>query len=421
MWLLDTNTAQLHFFTSPEAVGGGYAILSHCWDSSGEQTFQEIQSIARRCAMLRLSPRRFVAKKIRRFCELAEENGYRWAWCDTCCIDKTSSADLSEAINSMFRYYSLAQVCYAYLADVSRGCTLDDATGEFYYSRWHARGWTLQELVAPRVVVFLAADWSTLATKTEIATVLQDISGVPMSVLTFEQDMADMGVARRLSWAGSRSTTRPEDEAYCLMGFFGINMPVLYGEGTRAFYRLQEEIMKTSMDPTLFIWGTYLPFEKATLLSSAVDEPPRFLDTTIGNVAPYLFAARSANMSIQCDFDGPIRAYTVSPALCTHSTHHGLTQIYGIECTAFESGPRVTRTGDRRHTRIYHNALRHPRARSCHRPSCRLQRGLVILLQQLRATGASHYSRHHGSWRCASRLPLQLGALPYHSTQRHPQ
>ena len=118
MRLINTKTLKVEFFVSPEHVPGGYAILSHCWEQDGEQTFKDIESIHERCATTNEDPRASVSKKIRRFCRLASTHGYEWAWIDTCCIDKTSSSELSEAINSMYQYYSLADICYAYLQDV---------------------------------------------------------------------------------------------------------------------------------------------------------------------------------------------------------------------------------------------------------------------------------------------------------------
>ena len=265
MWLLSTDRAELKFFTSPEgfAWGSGYAILSHVWDAK-EQTFQDLRSLGSRCKLFGLNPRHFVSRKIRESCIRAEKHGWKWIWIDTCCIDKTSSAELSEAINSMFRYYSLSAVCYAFLRDVSANCILDKQESAFRRSRWHQRGWTLQELVAPKLLIFLSSDWTILGYKAELAQLLEEVTHVPLSVLRFEQDMADISIARRMSWASTRKTTRLEDEAYCLMGIFGINMPTLYGEGRKAFYRLQEEIMKTSVDTSLFVWGALGPLGALT-------------------------------------------------------------------------------------------------------------------------------------------------------------
>lgn len=255
MWLLSTDRAELHFFPTVEkAQLEVYAILSHVWDKT-EQSFQDTQALCTRCAADGTNPRDFASAKVRDSCKLAQENGYKWIWNDTCCIDKTSSAELSEAINSMFTYYTLAEVCYAYLRDVPAGAPLDEFDSPFRKSRWHQRGWTLQELIAPEVVVFISQDWKAITTKADVAPLLEEITSVPASVLRLEEEVRDISIGRRMSWAGKRETTRSEDEAYCLMGLFEINMPTLYGEGKQAFRRLQEEIMRKSVDTSLFAWG----------------------------------------------------------------------------------------------------------------------------------------------------------------------
>ncbi|KAI0767143.1 heterokaryon incompatibility protein-domain-containing protein, partial [Fomes fomentarius] len=267
MWLLSASRAELHYFHSPEDEqlqrDGGYAILSHVWNKTTdlpEQTFQDLQELQRQCAALCSDPRDLACEKIRRCCELAERHGFKWVWIDTCCIDKSSSAELSEAINSMYQYYALARLCYAYLKDVEMPPTYPGLAGrrrlppQFHRSRWHTRGWTLQELIAPQVVLFLSQSWSILGSKADLAQELENITRVPAKVLTLEISPAVMSIAQRMSWVAGRETTRIEDEAYCLMGIFDINMPTLYGEGRRAFRRLQEEIMKRTSDTTIFAW-----------------------------------------------------------------------------------------------------------------------------------------------------------------------
>ena len=259
MWLLSTARAELKFFANPQDVSHpGICILSHTWGKH-EQTFQDLQRIRQECARTGANPRDCVSEKIRKCCELAEKDGFLWVWIDTCCIDKTSSAELSEAINSMFRYYSLAAVCYAYLADVpltgppGQPRSFDQAA--FLNSRWHRRGWTLQELIAPSVVIFFSSSWTALGSKADLAKELERASKVPSALLRSERSLDEFGVAQRMSWAAHRETRREEDEAYCLFGIFGIHMPTLYGEGRHAFYRLQEEIMRTIPDMSLFAWG----------------------------------------------------------------------------------------------------------------------------------------------------------------------
>lgn len=180
--------------------------------------------------------------KITGCCRQARLDGYEYAWVDSCCIDKSSSAELSEAINSMFKWYLDAEVCYAYLSDV-------EERSEFGRSQWFTRGWTLQELLAPHFLVFYDKNWKEIDTKLRLRKELESITGIA-HLMNFE----DASVAQKMSWASRRTTTRVEDEAYCLMGIFGVNMPPLYGEGKKAFLRLQLEIIRISDDESIFAW-----------------------------------------------------------------------------------------------------------------------------------------------------------------------
>ncbi|PIL28941.1 hypothetical protein GSI_08988 [Ganoderma sinense ZZ0214-1] len=197
-----------------------------------------------------------ISPKVRDACVIALAQGYKYIWIDSCCIDKTSSAELSEAINSMYFWYREAAVCYAFLADVP----FDDnprATGsKFRTSRWFTRAWTLQELIAPQVVLFLSTDWRIIGSKSSLAAVVEEVSSVLRAVLRKQKAIEDVSVARRMSWAASRVSTRLEDRAYSLLGIFDINMPTLYGEGGHAFIRLQQEILKQIPDQSLFAWGS---------------------------------------------------------------------------------------------------------------------------------------------------------------------
>ena len=259
MWLLSTHRAELQWFTDAAAVPGGYAILSHTWGVH-EQTLQEVNTIGERCKVSCKNPRDFVSPKIRNCCLLAEKYGYGWVWIDSCCIDKTSSTELSEAINSMFKWYWQAEVCFAFLADVPIGSVgdLKAAGSAFRKSRWHLRGWTLQELIAPAVVIFVSDTWDRLGTKAELAELLEEVTRIPKRILTRKEYYCNASVANRMLWASKRRTTRVEDQAYCLRGPFDVTMPIIYGEGARAFQQLQQEIMKHGFDMSLFAWGPWL-------------------------------------------------------------------------------------------------------------------------------------------------------------------
>ncbi|KAK6206477.1 hypothetical protein LQW54_007770 [Pestalotiopsis sp. IQ-011] len=201
------------------------------------------------------SKRKAGYRKIELTCAQAKADGIKYAWVDTCCINKDSSAELSEAINSMYAWYSKASVCYAYIEDVSFPDNGDSPnTDSLKDCRWFSRGWTLSELLAPSEIFFYGPNWNEFGRKTEIYETLHDITGIPQDILRKEKRFEDVNVAARMSWAAERQTTRPEDLAYCLMGIFDINMPLLYGEGNKAFIRLQEQIMSQIQDDSLFAW-----------------------------------------------------------------------------------------------------------------------------------------------------------------------
>ena len=289
MWLLSTDRAELKWFNDAGAVTGGYAILSHTWGES-EETFQEIQAHKMSCAETGENPRDLASPKIRNFCILAKEHGYDWAWIDTCCIDKTSSTELSEAINSMFKWYWQAEVCYAFLADVpaATATELGAHQSAFRQSRWHRRGWTLQELIAPAVVIFFSQDWVRLGTKAELAPLLEEVTRIPQNILIRKEYYYQASVANRMVWAANRVTTRVEDQGYCLMGLFNVSMTVIYGEGTRAFQRLQQKIMKHGFDMSLFAWGAWLACTtfREQGLQFANNREIDFYDDSAGLLAP---------------------------------------------------------------------------------------------------------------------------------------
>ncbi len=187
----------------------------------------------------------------------------------SCCIDKRSSAELSEAINSMFRYYQNAAMCYAYFADVRIHADMDKTYDELSRARWFTRGWTLQELLAPRQIVLFASNWARIGTRFDYQSRLSQITRIEVEYLCGTSPLSAASISKRMSWAARRNTSRLEDAAYCLMGIFDVNMPLLYGEGKKAFRRLQEEIMKANpTDHTLFAWGRFVSH-----LSDRVDDP----------------------------------------------------------------------------------------------------------------------------------------------------
>lgn len=239
MRLLHTDTLEISQFHQIPP----YAILSHTWGDDGEDvTYEDIRDKV-------LTTGKPGYSKIKNTCLRAAEDGLDHVWIDSCCIDKSSSAELSEALNSMYAWYQEAEVCYVYLVDVPHGSDRSVISK----SRWFTRGWTLQELIAPSDVIFLDNEWREIGTKSDLREVISEITGIPVNILLGD-DPGQASIAQRMSWAASRVTKRIEDRAYSLMGLFGVNMPMLYGERERAFIRLQEEIMKASNDHSIFAW-----------------------------------------------------------------------------------------------------------------------------------------------------------------------
>ncbi|KAI0112533.1 HET-domain-containing protein [Nemania sp. FL0031] len=264
MRLLNTRTLELRDFL--EGAHGPYAILSHTWGDE-EITFQDLLNYHDAASSEPTDRQRSITHsivsrdgfvKIKNCCGVALRDDLEWVWVDTCCIDKTSSAELSEAINSMFRWYERSTVCYAFLSDVS---SPNDASS-FRQSRWFTRGWTLQELLAPSQLRFYDLNWNSIGEMTEnsrICELISSIASIPPAFLTKETPISQACVAKRMSWAARRTTTRPEDIAYCLLGIFDINMPLLYGEGAKAFIRLQKEIIRNTNDDSTLAWGGLSP------------------------------------------------------------------------------------------------------------------------------------------------------------------
>lgn len=238
-----------------------YAILSHTWSEAGEITFQDLEHLG----TARQQKSRAWGK-IRNSCRLATTKGIEYLWVDTCCINKSSSAELSESINSMFQWYANAAICFAYLEDYTPDPDYPDHkqfSSDMASCRWFERGWTLQELIAPREVLFFDRHWVQVGTRSELHEDLASITRIGDDVLrgrgadtAIKRLLGTIPTCQRMCWAATRETTLVEDMAYCLLGIFDINMPLLYGEGGKAFKRLQEEIMRQSNDLSLFAWQT---------------------------------------------------------------------------------------------------------------------------------------------------------------------
>ncbi|KAK0734629.1 heterokaryon incompatibility protein-domain-containing protein [Lasiosphaeria miniovina] len=290
MRLLDTKKLRVVEFAD-NAIPS-YSILSHTWGDQ-EITYQDIVSLSsgsrNLSAVFNLDSEVKSKKgfaKVKNAAALAAEDGFAYLWIDTCCIDKASSAELSEAINSMYRWYEESDLCYAYLSDVvpAREELPSAANSTFRRSRWFTRGWTLQELLAPKEVRFFASDWSYLGSHIPPSpniigkNLLTEITSIDQRVLQGTLEPRQVSVATRMSWAASRETTRLEDIAYCLLGVFSVNMPLLYGEGRRAFVRLQEAILRETDDQSIFAWKS-LSRDAPNHLSGLLADSPKLFQT----------------------------------------------------------------------------------------------------------------------------------------------
>jgi Heterokaryon incompatibility protein (HET) len=233
----DGKICLTNFFSPPP-----YAILSHTWGNDDEEVSYADLTYG-------LGKRKAGYRKIQFCVDQAAKDGLRYSWVDTCCIDKTSSSELTEAINSMFSWYKGAKKCYVFLSDVAWSGH-DNARSppewelKFRSSRWFTRGWTLQELLAPTLVEFFSRDNRKLGNKKSLERQINDVTGI--SVLALQgHPLSEFSVDDRMAWAVKRKTKRPEDEAYCLLGIFDVSMPLIYGERRdRAFRRLEDEIAK---------------------------------------------------------------------------------------------------------------------------------------------------------------------------------
>ena len=285
MRLINTDTRLIEKFDDPSNVpNSGYAILSHTWTikPDKELELEDIRTAGNEAAKAKLVE---VNPKTRETCRLAQMSALSYAWIDTICIDQNSSSDKSEAINAMYRYYQDAKICFTHLFDVDgHGITLTDfnpnkpdtddmkaVRKEFTNARWFKRGWTLQELLAPPQLWFYDKNWNRLGSRDELCDTIAKITRIEPGVLQDAQQMWACSIAKRMSWAAGRETRRQEDKAYSLLGIFGVNMPMIYGEGARAFIRLQEEIIKISDDQSLFTWSTSEDQNNSALLARSPD------------------------------------------------------------------------------------------------------------------------------------------------------
>jgi hypothetical protein len=220
-----------------------YAILSHTWGVE-EVIYQDLKKGKEMSKTVNKAGWR----KLQFCAKQAATDGLEYFWVDTCCIDKQNAVELSTAINSMFRWYQNATRCYVYLSDVSKpGTGADNKSAweeAFRKSRWFTRGWTLQELIASRLVDFFSSEGERLGNKFSLESKIYEITGIANKALRGDA-LSNFSIKERRSWAEHRITTIEEDEAYCLIGIFDVSMVPNYGEGKeKAFRRLEDEIHK---------------------------------------------------------------------------------------------------------------------------------------------------------------------------------
>lgn len=258
----DPRTAVLVELHGTALAETKYATLSHCWGPPEQELqFKEMKKLIimdeRRRNEIR---KRSGYKKILDTCKQARQDQLDWVWVDTCCINKDSSSELSEAINSMFRWYAKSERCYAYLHDIDELVFPSAPDMERFYEfngwpKWFSRGWTLQELVAPKDVYFFNRRWTFIGDKKCLANTLEAITQIAGRILEDGLSSKRPCVAQIMSWAADRKTTREEDRAYSLLGLLGVHMPMMYGEGKNAFRRLQLEVIRMTNDHSIFAWG----------------------------------------------------------------------------------------------------------------------------------------------------------------------
>ncbi|OAX37463.1 hypothetical protein K503DRAFT_771461 [Rhizopogon vinicolor AM-OR11-026] len=241
-----------------------YAILSHRWLDEGEPTYEGMKS------GIAAGPG---YEKLKKFCEKALTYGVEFAWSDTCCIDKSSSTELDESIRSMFRWYENSEICIIHLAQSE---TIEDIMDD----EWMKRGWTLQELLAPRKIKLFSSHWLPMTDdrndksheETKMMKTLERATGIPLDDISIYFS-GSFGVDRRMAWAARRKTTRVEDVAYSLMGIFDVSLQIAYGEGgDRAFCRLIEAIMQSG-NPSVLNWTGEAAFHPS--FSCAIPKSPQ--------------------------------------------------------------------------------------------------------------------------------------------------
>ncbi|KAF2669743.1 hypothetical protein BT63DRAFT_425417 [Microthyrium microscopicum] len=237
MWLLNASSLKLEYFAFDDGEAPPYGILSHTWaHPSTELTFEDLHSRGHAA----FSKKKESYQKLIGCCSVAQKHGLQWVWLDNCCIDKSDHAQLSYAVSSIFQWYQRAEICITYLSDVH-------AMKDFHRARWFTRGWTLQELLAPTRLVFFNRHWEPLGTRQALASLISHITTIHPEYLMRSWSPSTNSLRLLYDAVLTRQTTKPEDQAYCLLGLLGIYMEVDYGEGLNsAFERLYATVEQYS-------------------------------------------------------------------------------------------------------------------------------------------------------------------------------
>jgi hypothetical protein len=271
-----------------------YAIASHRWRAELEAMLADVQEKKDFCS--------YGFQKVKGFADYVKTHipDLEWVWIDTCCIDQKSSSELTEAINSMFRWYCEAEVCLAYLQDIPS--VNDDSL--FETSDWFRRGWTLQELLAPTIVIFLTQDWQIIGhkgssetgrqgTPLQIGSSLNNriaaITQISENILQDYSNSHAMSIDERMQWMVGRQTTREEDLSYCLLGILDVRMTIRYGDGKEATReRLLKKAGKSKSTSTAIKPFSNVPFRRDPNFVDRVDPTNQMrakLDVPAGRAA----------------------------------------------------------------------------------------------------------------------------------------
>jgi len=271
MHLLNVHTRRLEHFHDPPP----YAILSHLWTPGEAHRFHEIGTPG--------IDKKPGYHKVDMCCKLALEDGLDYVWIDTCCADAESTTAFTEALNSSYSWFQNSEVCYVYLDDVDGSEDLESEGSTFRRCRWFKRAWTLQELLAPVNLFFFSSNWSMLGTKVGLATVISDVTGIHRDAILYPSRVPFFSIAARMSWANGRKSSKGEDRVYSLMGLFGVNLPIVYGEGEKnVFIKLQRSIMETSDDQSILAWRSVSSSSSPHTSGPFADSPDCYADC--GNV-----------------------------------------------------------------------------------------------------------------------------------------